>query len=611
MPGYLYVKNGNQSIVFPEELSQQLINPYGRLHMSLHEGEHFYAGISTHKKCMLAEQRVYEDDRFFCMYLGTIIDFKEIPWVEISRRLELQSYSFFHNINSPYAIIGIDKKEKEAFVVSDRFGQYPIYYSHCDKGILFSTNILAFRDMLDLRELDEDWLRDFMCFHFPVADVTPIKNVRRALFGSVVRIEMRTKSVSLEKYCTPPTPHMEMSDIGSAKKLACQIFQDRFPLYYSNVEQGGFAASITSGFDARLAVSFMPDDLDADLYTYGISGTEDVLRGRETAEALQRKHHAVTFDETSLVRLPELARIAVFLSGGGLNVLRSTLVLAYSKLAELGKSCVVTGVSGDHFFAGHISVPQILSYSVVDLIKNPSAELSLMGFYESLFRDKEGLQGRIEEVKQYLEESFGWHTATSEERHLQFVHHEIAPKYFGGEAAFVENFMEFRVPYWDAAIRDLSYKNPFSTLGFSEFKKKIPKYRTTRCLFAHMLAQHKTLKNLPVARLKPKYYSTENDIVYYLGQIMTRGYAKLWKKLFPQINKTIPLVNWDLWARKYLVKGIFQDFEDMRLSSHLDMQGVQSILTNTPSAPDNTFWLGRLITLELVLEMLETQSTFS
>ena len=520
---------------------------------------------------------------------------------KISIAFESGDYNFFNTFNAPFAIIAYFKHSGDIFLVSDRCAQYPIYYSCNGDMTLASTNYATFFDCLSTKKVDSKWLSDFFLFNYPIAESTPIQDVCRVPCASVVQIRKTNLLPSIYAYADLYSAQLpEYSDV-KMKEYTHEIFQERFPRYYTGVSSNQYFCSITSGFDARLTASFKPHDVDLTLYTYGVAESSDLLEGRRIAQASGFPHIPLAIDESILSRLLDLSYTTVEASGGMLNILRSTLAFVYSELAGHGAEVILTGINGDHFFRGSGTVPHVMSETAIALIKDPFYIPKTHPYFTIFTNDKLALE-HFARTTQSLEKRYRWSSLSPVERRMMFYHYEMAPKYYGGEAEFAENYAMLTSPFWDSKIRELSYKNTLGTLAWLSSKYNYPPISKKNSLFTHMLCNHQYFKDIPINGIPPKYYAAGSDYYFAFGKILHRIPAKL--KNILGIPDTLDLECWEKWFGKYMLRKFVEDKTQLLVNEYLSPETVQKIfaLELSPSSRGTAFHLcGRILNAELML----------
>jgi len=584
--------------------ARKSINKEGHLSLVDTKDTEFYGAVSFVKHCRLGSSRLFDDGRVCALFAGFLLDHHVLPWKDIIRALEINQYSYFKRFKAPFVIITFFRNNGNVFIVSDRCSQYPVYYHSDNNAIWASTSLVTFIDCLERLEFDEKWLTDFFLFNFPIHTTTCIQGVHRMPPASVLCAQTKGSiKISVQNYAPiyrgsiPDCPEKE------TKELTYQVFKSRIPKYYSCLTQGRYAASVTSGFDSRVSISFKPEDIQLDLYTYGIPGCLDIEEGKRISESLGFRHHYLAVDESKMDGFYQLTEKTIALSGGSLNALRSTLTFVYNYLADHELEAVVTGINADHFFRSSGVTPHTFSVAAIELVKNPKY-LPLDNPYFSVFKDKEKSFEYYLKTRETLEKQYNWSLIPLSERQLTFAHYELATKHFGGEHSLADNYVTMVSPFWDTDIRELSYNSNLSTLALTPFIHENFPYWKRHSLFGYILSKHDKFKNLPVHGLKPKYYAYGNKYSLSFAKIYFCGIQKALKTIFPSLDVKIPAERSNEWVFKYLLPNFSSNFESLRLSKYLSSDACHNICRPGTNGLVNFHLAGKIVTAEMLLSLL-------
>lgn len=566
--------------------------------------DRLYSAVSYVRSCRLGEGRFFDDGRVCGWYCGFLPDHAAVPWREVVESLDAGKYGFFREFRSHFGLCVHYRDTGETCLVSDRCSQQPLFY-HADPDLVIcSTSMATFFRCLGRREFDEKWLTDFVFFNFPLGATTPIRGVGRMPAASVLRVDGRGGAPVIEGYAwayaadIPPCPEREM------KERTYEVFAERIPKYYNALSAGRYAASVTSGFDSRVAISFRPGDVELELYTYGIAGCQDMDEGARIATALGLAHHALDIDDSVLGGLHGLAVKSLHYSGGTINALRSTLAFAYERLAGCGLWSVITGISADHFFRSSGATPHTFSVAAVKTIKDP-AYRPLDSGYLAFFRDRDAALGHFESSARHLEEALSWSSRQLSDRQLTFAHYELAAKHFGGELALADNFVSMASPYWDADIRHLSYHSNLSTLTLTPFIHDQFPYWKRHSLFGHVLNRHDVFRRLPVHGLLPAHYAPGSKLPYLFHKVLRHGPGRIARMLGAPSRPEVPLEDWRNWVRDHVLEDFCRDIEALKICTHMSADRVKEVLQRERLQASDHYLVGKIVTAEMVLSLFD------
>ena len=85
--------------------------------------------------------------------------------------------NFLKYLNGMFSMVIIDKKSNKRFLVKDRFGKKPIYYSVIGKKLLFASEIKALKPLLKKTEIEKNNVAINLLTNFILPPFTPYKEV--------------------------------------------------------------------------------------------------------------------------------------------------------------------------------------------------------------------------------------------------------------------------------------------------------------------------------------------------------------------------------------------------------------------------------------------------
>jgi hypothetical protein len=605
MPGCMLISNGSR-VDAPGRLSgaRESIDMARRLAVRECSEERLYSAVSFVPNCRLGEDRFFDNGRACGWYCGFLADHAAVPWRDVVAALDSGKYGFFRELKSHFALCVHFRDTGETCMVSDRCSQQPLFYHVGSDQLTCSTTLATFFRCLGRREFEEKWLSDFIFFNFPVGNTTPIRNVLRMPAASVLRMNSGGGKPVMEGYAPTYAADVPFCPEQEMKERTYEVFAQRISKYYNSLSKGRYAASVTSGFDSRVAISFKPKDVELDLYTYGIAGCPDMHEGAQIAAALGLAHHALEIDTNVLGGLYGLAGKSLQYSGGTINALRSTLAFAYERLAGCDLQSVITGISADHFFRSSGATPHTFSVAAIGMVKDPSYR-PLDSEYLDLFRNRDTTLGHFEASAHHLESALSWSSRRLSDRQLTFAHYELATKYFGGELALADNYVAMASPYWDSDIRLLSYHSNLSTLTLTPFIHDEFPYWKRHSLFGHVLDRHDVFRSLPVHGLLPAHYAPGSKIPYLCHKVRRLGTGKIARMLGLPSRPEVPLEDWKYWVRDHLLEDFCRNIETLKIYEYMPADRVKAVLQRERLQASDHYLVGKIVTAEMVLSLFD------
>ena len=157
---------------------------------------------------------------------------------------------FVDFIEGPFSVIIIDNKRKKILAYSDHFSSKPIFYSKSDQSIFFSNSISTLRDYLDLNEIDDEILIDYLISGVPRAKRTIFKNIN--IIPTNTELYFENNFIELKKYQSFKSVLNEDSFIKIKKtvsKLLSSVLAEEFSRSNNKI-----AFTLSGGLDSSSLV---------------------------------------------------------------------------------------------------------------------------------------------------------------------------------------------------------------------------------------------------------------------------------------------------------------------------------------------------------------------
>ncbi len=239
----------------------------------------------------------------------------------------------------------------ETYVVRDRYGMKPLYYSIQKLGCLVASELRALlaSDLVP-RKFNRSALEEYIETQTVCAPNTLIEKVQLLEAGHYLHF----KRNEISKHCY----YRLLSDMSyelSDKKTAQDLLRSSMK---ESVEQHmradvPFGAFLSGGIDSSLLVGLMSEVRSEKINTFQISFEEEAFDERKYAQLVAKKfstnHHEINLSASEFLKdIPAAIAAIDFPSGDGPNT------YAVSKAAkEAGITVAISGLGGDELFAGY------------------------------------------------------------------------------------------------------------------------------------------------------------------------------------------------------------------------------------------------------------------
>ncbi len=246
-----------------------------------------------------------------------------------------------------------DESEQCLFIVRDRLGIKPLYYSQIGKEILFSSEIRALlaSGKID-RKISHGALSDYFRYQTVHAPNTIIEGVSMLMPGHYMKIT--TNGIVTSSYWDLTS---RVNNDASQKSIS-EVRKDILELLTSSVElrmraDVPFGAFLSGGIDSSIIVGLMSQISSHPVKTFSITFHEKEFDEGPYSDLIAKKfntdHHPIQLSAKHFLDLiPDALRAMDHPSGDGPN----TYVV--SKVTrEAGVKMALSGLGGDEVFAGY------------------------------------------------------------------------------------------------------------------------------------------------------------------------------------------------------------------------------------------------------------------
>jgi len=223
------------------------------LEIKLYKRKEGLFGCSFHSNAPLKGDKFYEDENWLCLFAGDLIN-DILNWEDILIILNSEKYGEFKKFEGYFAIFALNKCSNELFLISDRRSQFPIFYCITNGRISISTEMSTFCRLNIEKQLNQEWIWEYLFFNFPISSNTFLKDVKRMPPANMLKFDLNTGKFSLEKYSDKFKKGKELLKGDKAIKYASSVFNENFPKYFEGSQT--IMHPLSAGVDTRTILSF-------------------------------------------------------------------------------------------------------------------------------------------------------------------------------------------------------------------------------------------------------------------------------------------------------------------------------------------------------------------
>lgn len=402
-----------------------------------------------------------------------------------------------NHLKGMFAFALLDEERQLLYLVRDRFGIKPLYYTLQDSKLLFASELKAVHAAEIIpKEIDFSAFADYFVYRYIPSPKTIWKNIQKLPPAHYAKIDLTNMSSELTEYWKLFTdnkriPEQEIiHNVGNSLKKSVQQH------IYADVPVGAF---LSGGYDSSSLVYYM-NQLNQKPNTFSIGfsrweKSEDQF-AKIVADYLNVPNESVIADETSL-QLVDQMPVVYDEPIADISIVPTYMV---SRLAHNRVKAVVSGEGADELFGGYTwqhdffnqSYPEsILGKLRQKLFKNDPvayyANAMAMGWF-----DEEELKKMLHpNLHQYIPEDVHWFYRKHFDKNLSPLKsiQMMDIKCFMGELvltkvdrASMANSLEVRVPFLDHEL----FGFVFGLDEKSYFRRNQTKYLLYRQIEGHL-----------------------------------------------------------------------------------------------------------------------------
>ncbi|TXB65274.1 asparagine synthase (glutamine-hydrolyzing) [Vicingus serpentipes] len=542
---------------------------------------------------------VSNDKKVQLVFNGEIYNFKELKATylknesyksntdtEVILKLYQQKgISFLDFLNGDFAIAILDENENKFYLIRDRAGVKPLYFSFKNEELIFGSEIKSILKAGVKAELEIENLQKYFVFKYSPANETLFKNINRLKAGHFAVYDINDSSFQIKKYWEPHQKDkykgISFQDAQIEIKSLLQDATEKRLI--ADVPVGTF---LSGGLDSSIIASFLKGNENI-MHYCASKETKDLIKEGTTsdfkyAQQLANEWHLnmteipIGSDNTNIEQIRNTIKYSDDLIADGSQI---PSFLITQKAAEQSK-VILSGMGADEIFLGYAG-------HQMTLLDGWLGKLPLDKFIAKKLYSIDQGNGRLKAFRRYLHKlgkyynypnyKYGLYTIVGDfENSLSIFKgdteatKQMLSNYFPeGKDPYecfktfeFENFLQKNVAYLDrmTMANGVEGRVPFLDHRVIEFAHSIPR--------KYKLSNSGTTKTV----LKEAF---KNDLPNYVTNRRKAGFGMPLRSIFSSEKK----IN-DLLDRELLVSidGFSMDDIEKSIQSHLSGREDNSAL---------------------------------
>lgn len=279
---------------------------------------------------------------------------------------ELYGLEILPRLKGMFAFAIWDKLEKKLFLVRDRMGVKPLYYSFYKNGIYFASEIKAlFRTGINI-EFSENGLDEYFFNRFVSGENTLFRSVKKILPGHYMILD-NNGNVQYRKWWDLKTEIQNQTKIINPKKWFEEVFFESVNLrMVSDVPVG---VLLSGGLDSSSILSSLYHQNYKDINTFSVAFDEtehnEAFLAKKLSEEYNYNFHSITLNDELL--LENLIQ-STYYNDKPLMHFNEPHLLCVSKLAKDKVKVLLSGEGADELIGGYVRYKALKNPSLLKAV---------------------------------------------------------------------------------------------------------------------------------------------------------------------------------------------------------------------------------------------------
>ena len=187
-------------------------------------------------------------------------NFKSDTDTEVILKLYQQKgLAFLDLLNGDFSIAILDENEHKLFLIRDRAGVKPLYYSVKNKELIFGSEIKAILKAGVKAELAKENLQNYFVFKYSPRNQTLFKGINRIQAAHFLAYDLTDSTIEITRYWDPnkSTKYDGLSFSAAQKEIKFLLKDATEKRLLADVPLGTF---LSGGLDSSIIASFLKDE---------------------------------------------------------------------------------------------------------------------------------------------------------------------------------------------------------------------------------------------------------------------------------------------------------------------------------------------------------------
>jgi len=514
---------------------------------------------------------VSDDKKIHLVYNGEIYNFQELKETylknehftsntdtEVILKLyQLKGLAFLALLNGDFSIAILDENKQKLFLIRDRAGVKPLYYSYKNEQLIFGSEIKSILKGGVKAELATENLQNYFVFKYSPGNETLFKGIKRLQPAHYLAFDLTTSNILLTRYWDPnkSTQYTNLSFKAAQKEIKYLLKDATEKRLLADVSVGTF---LSGGLDSSIIASFLKNKTEINHFCASKEAkdikkegtTSDFHYAKKLAEdwSIGMTEIPIGSDNTNLEQIKNTIKYGDDLIADGSQIPSFLITKAAAKTSKV----ILSGMGADELFLGYAGHQMTLLDSW--LSKMPFSKF----IAKRLYTIDQG-NGKFKAFRRYLHKlgkyysyphfKYGLYTIVGDYENSLSVFKgeknkpkEILESYFPKGKNPFDCFKTFE--YENFLHKNLSYLDRMTMANGVEGRVPFLDHRIIE--FAHTIPRKYKLSNTGVTKTVLKE-AFKNDLPSYVTKRRKAGFGMPLRSIFSDQEKINELLDRDLF----------------------------------------------------------------
>lgn len=264
--------------------------------------------------------------------------------------LKIKGLNFINELRGQFAIFYFDKANKKIYLVRDRLGQKPLYYSITNYEFIFGSNLQSVKQLTETYSIENNQVNNYLKYGSIGRDKTLYNSIKKVLPSEIIEVDYNSGSFKTRQYS-----YWEIFDNLDNKKFDKEEFFSTFNEAVSLRMEADvpIAHFLSGGLDSSSIVKSTFDS-GFDINTFTVKSNNEKYNEGDWAEFVSKKyktnHSSVNINEEISFKLIENAVSSLDEPYSDPSVVPSFLI---SNEMSKNYKVAISGDGGDELLGGY------------------------------------------------------------------------------------------------------------------------------------------------------------------------------------------------------------------------------------------------------------------